>query len=122
MVDYLKVKKSVEEDKTIMSAIKDIYTDKDYLRLFQVLDRTLKCVLICMKILVDGMGKAVDNIENDKKISTEEKMKAVLLISDILNQMQETIIGIDECDAVKESWEYTGNPADDLEKIKLGEL
>lgn len=53
MVDYLKVKKSVEEDKTIMSAIKDIYTDKDYLRLFQVLDRTLKCVLICMKNLVD---------------------------------------------------------------------
>ncbi len=79
MVDYLKVKKSVEEDKTIMSAIKDIYTDKDYLRLFQVLDRTLKCVLICMKILVDGMGKAVDNIENDKKISTEEKMKQYCL-------------------------------------------
>lgn len=25
-------------------------------------------------------------------------------------------------DAVKESWEYTGNLADDLEKIKLGEL
>jgi len=122
MVDYLKIKESVEKDNVIMSELSKIYTDQDYLTLFHVLDRNLKCALISIKILTDGMEKVAEKIDSNDNISLEEKMKSTLLISDLINQIQETVIAIDECDAIKESWEYTGDPADDLQIIKSGKL
>jgi len=122
MVDYLKIKKSIEEDDVIMASIKGLNSKKDYLKLFNVLDRSLKCVLISLRLITDGMEKVVDKIDNNDSIPAGKKINSTLLISDLLKQIQDTVVAIDECDAIKESWEYTGNPNDDIEKIKLGEL
>jgi len=80
MVDYLRIKESIEKDEVIMTSIKEVYTDTDYLSLFRALDRNMKCVLISIRIITDGIEKVVNRIDSNDGIPVSKKVKATLKI------------------------------------------
>ena len=105
MVDYLKVFNSIKENRAMSSTINKLAYDEKMEKCFVVIDKALKCSMISMKALADMLEEIGTEIESNSKYSVKQQLQAHMLLMDILNQFQDTILKIDG-DAIKKSWDF----------------
>ena len=109
MVDYLKVFNSIKENRAMSSTINKLAYDEKMEKCFVVIDKALKCSMISMKALseeyADMLEEIGTEIESNRKYSVKQQLQAHMLLIDILNQFQDTILKIDG-DAIKKSWDF----------------
>ena len=105
MVDYLKVFNSIKENRSMSSTINKLAYDEKMEKCFVVIDKASKCSMFSMKALSDMLEEIGTEIESNSKYSVKQQLQAHMLLMDILNQFQDTILKIDG-DAIKKSWDF----------------